>query len=138
MERNVIRRVYDRFFGDKTQPDMQRPIRCVKTSEVDELIKVGNKYLTMGESNRLRGLLNKLKSNVWDEMKKKDEALLRDSQGKQTGLDELKRMMEKEAKYNLAYGGRRARSERLPFNGEDQPRGAFDSRRIYTITPPEF
>lgn len=95
MERNTTRRIYDEFFIPKQKPDLRRPTHCKKISVVDELTQVADHYLSHAEVSKLKSLISRLDKAVYEEMEKKDNALLREIQGQMTVRDkQIKRMEE--------------------------------------------
>ena len=72
MERNIIRRTYNRFFEDKIQVDLREPTHCVKNSEAGQLLKVADEFMDRKQASRLRSSLVSLQKLVYAEMEKRD------------------------------------------------------------------
>tara|TARA_R110002074_G_scaffold189465_2_gene355225 strand:+ start:443 stop:856 length:414 start_codon:yes stop_codon:yes gene_type:complete len=77
MELNSLRAYYDKFFAEKISVDVRRPNRCVKISQVEELLELSKEMLTSKEYRVFASSVANLKRQVYSEMEKKDLALLK-------------------------------------------------------------
>lgn len=103
MERNKLRRAWEKFFADRFVPDLEKPTHCVKTNELDEFAELAKDLLSIKDANKLKRLLNKLRRATWEELEKKDKAFLREVRQEQTVGDRQRAMLNN---YLVPHGGR--------------------------------